>query len=89
MNPPAGSIEIDTLVDAMLSGVDYEYEGAYGISGSNMFALFANRHMYEFGTTREQLADVAVKNKYHGSLNPYAQKQRIVKKEKNIKITNH
>ncbi len=37
------------------------------------FALRAVRHMAEYGTTREQLARVAVKNRIHGSLNPMAQ----------------
>jgi len=37
-----------------------------------LFAPFATRHMYEFGTTREMLASVAVKNHHNGSLDPYA-----------------
>ncbi len=37
-----------------------------------LFAPFATRHMYEFGTTREMLASVAVKNHYNGARDPYA-----------------
>lgn len=37
------------------------------------FALKARRHMFEFGTTREQLAKVSVKNHKNGCLNPYSQ----------------
>ena len=37
------------------------------------FALMAQKHMEQFGTTREQLAKVSVKNHYNGTLNPYAQ----------------
>lgn len=37
-----------------------------------LFAPFATRHMHEFGTTREMLASVAVKNHHHGVLDPYA-----------------
>jgi len=37
-----------------------------------LFAPFATRHMHEFGTTREMLAAVAVKNHHNGSLDPYA-----------------
>ncbi len=37
------------------------------------FALRAVRHMGEYGTTKEQLARVAVKNRVHGGLNPMAQ----------------
>ncbi len=37
------------------------------------FALRAVRHMQMFGTTKEQLAMVAVKNRKHASLNPLSQ----------------
>jgi acetyl-CoA C-acetyltransferase len=37
-----------------------------------LFAPFATRHMHTFGTTREMLAAVAVKNHRHGTLDPYA-----------------
>jgi acetyl-CoA acetyltransferase len=42
------------------------------------FALMAMRHMEEYGTTREQLAQVSVKNHKHGALNPFAQYQKEV-----------
>lgn len=37
-----------------------------------LFAPFATRHMAEYGTTREMLASVAVKNHHNGALDPYA-----------------
>jgi acetyl-CoA C-acetyltransferase len=37
-----------------------------------LFAPFATRHMYEFGTTPEMMASVAVKNHHNGCLDPYA-----------------
>jgi acetyl-CoA C-acetyltransferase len=40
--------------------------------------MIARRHMHEFGTTREQIAQVAVKNHKHGALNPDAQFQREI-----------
>jgi len=43
-----------------------------------LFAPFATRHMYEFGTTREMLASVAVKNHHNGSLDPYAHFQNEI-----------
>ena len=85
MNPDpemAGALDFQS---AIVAGVDYHYEGKYGIAGPNMFALFANRHMREYGTTREQLAHVSSKNKYHSSLNPYAHKQREVSVDKVLK----
>jgi len=35
--------------------------------------MMARRHMHDYGTTREQLAQVAVKNHRHGAMNPLAQ----------------
>ncbi len=43
-----------------------------------LFAPFATRHMYEFGTTREMLASVAVKNHHNGALCPYAHFQNEI-----------
>jgi acetyl-CoA acetyltransferase len=40
------------------------------------FALIAQKHMELYGTTREQLAKVSVKNHMNGTLNPYAQFQK-------------
>jgi acetyl-CoA C-acetyltransferase len=40
--------------------------------------MMARRHMHEFGTTREQLASVAVKNHHNASMNPHAQFQRDI-----------
>jgi acetyl-CoA acetyltransferase len=39
----------------------------------DFYAAFARSHMQKYGTTKEQFARVAVKNHYHGSLNPHAQ----------------
>jgi len=38
----------------------------------------AQRHMYEFGTTKEQMALVSVKNHHYSSLNPIAHLQKEV-----------
>lgn len=50
-----------------------EREGDMGFSAPGLFALMAKRHMEEFGTTKEQIAMVAVKNRKFGSMNPDAQ----------------
>lgn len=41
------------------------------------FALIAQKHMEKFGTTREQMAKVSVKNHFNGTLNPYAQFHKL------------
>jgi acetyl-CoA C-acetyltransferase len=43
-----------------------------------LFAPFATRHMSEYGTTREMLASVAVKNHYNGARDPYAHFQNEI-----------
>ena len=50
-----------------------ERSGDMGNSAPGLFGLLARRHMEEFGTTREQIAMVAVKNRQYGTLNPEAQ----------------
>jgi acetyl-CoA acetyltransferase len=46
-----------------------------------IFASVAKQHMSEYGTTVDQLARIAVKNRYHASLNPFAQFQDAVTPE--------
>lgn len=85
MNVPLEEADAEAQLQWAKSGVDYRYESGVGMNGATMFAMFAHRHMYEYGTTREMLAVSASKNKYHGSLNPYAYKQREVPVEKILK----
>jgi len=46
-----------------------------GFAPATFFANLAARHMYEYGTTKEQMAMVAVKNRRNACFNPYAQYQ--------------
>jgi len=57
---------------------DYPFEQWHGITFPALFALMATAHMHQYGTTERQLAQVAVKNHYHGSLNPKAQMQKEI-----------
>jgi len=47
----------------------------FGETAMTGFAPQALRHMHEFGTTKEQMAMVAVKNRRHGGLDPYSHYQ--------------
>jgi len=51
---------------------EVQWESGFGTTFPAYYALFAKRHMHEFGTTREHLLDVAVKNHYYGARNPNA-----------------
>ena len=58
---------------ALGTAADQEYEGYHGITFPGLYALIARAHMEKYGTTREQMAMVAVKNHRNGAKNPLAQ----------------
>ena len=43
--------------------------------------MIARRHMYQYGTTREHLAAVAVKNHQNGAKNPLAHMRKVITME--------
>jgi len=58
---------------ALGTAADQDWEGFHGITFPGLYAMLARVHMQQFGTTREQLAKVAVKNHANGLLNAHAQ----------------
>ena len=58
--------------EILASAGDIDAEAAVGATFPGLFGLIAARHMHEFGTTREHLAAVAVKNHSNGLSNPRA-----------------
>ncbi len=48
------------------------FESPFGPTVLSSYALVAQRHMHEFGTTSEQLAEIAVSIRGHAALNPAA-----------------
>lgn len=54
------------------SAADHEWEVVFGATLPSLWALVARRHMHLFGTTREELARVAVHDHEMGSKNPNA-----------------
>lgn len=66
-------------VTEILAGAgDMSTEGRAGATFPALFAMIAQRHMYEYGTTREQLAAVAVKNHANGAKNPFAHMRKVI-----------
>jgi len=57
---------------------DQEWEAFFGATFPGLYAMIATKHMNDYGTTREQLAQVAVKNHANGVLNPNAQFKREI-----------
>jgi acetyl-CoA C-acetyltransferase len=50
----------------------------YGMTTVGSYALVARRHMHLYGTTPEQLAEIAVTMRQHASLNPEAKMQKRI-----------
>ena len=57
---------------------DAAFEQPYGPATVNMYAMVAMRHMYEFGTTSEQLAWIKVAASHHAQHNPRAMLRDVV-----------
>jgi acetyl-CoA C-acetyltransferase len=55
-----------------------EFENLWGSSVVGNYALAASRHMYEFGTTSEQLAEIKVAASLHAQHNPHALLRDVV-----------
>ena len=66
-------------VTEILAGAgDMSGEGLAGATFPALFAMIARRHMRQYGTTREQLAAVAVKNHSNGAKNPLAHMRKVI-----------
>ena len=61
---------------------DYPFEQWHGFTFPGLYALMATAHMHKYGTTETQMAQVAVKNHHHGTLNPKAHMQKEITVEK-------
>lgn len=80
----AGQCEIAvvSLADNPATGTRQAYEKSYGDDGSGLvgwfgtpagYAMIAQRHMAQYGTTSDQLGAIAVACRRHGAANPHAQ----------------
>jgi len=66
-------------VTEILAGAgDSQTEVRAGSTFPSLFAMIARRHMHDFGTRREHLSAVAVKNHENGALNPDAQMRKPI-----------
>ncbi len=66
------------VTEILASAGDLEGEVKAGATFPALFAMIARRHMYQYGTTREQMSLVAVKNHANGARNPYAHMRKPV-----------
>jgi acetyl-CoA acetyltransferase len=75
-------VAIVALADNPATGTRQAYEKSYGDGDSGLFgwfgtpagyAMIAQRHMAQYGTTSDQLAAIAMASRRHGAANPRAQ----------------
>jgi acetyl-CoA C-acetyltransferase len=69
------------VAQILASAGDLAGEIRAGATFPALFAMIARRHMHQYGTTREHLACVAVKNHTNGARNPFAHMRKIVTPE--------
>ena len=69
------------MTEILAAAGDMATEGRAGATFPGLFAMIARRHMYQYGTTREHLAAVAVKNHANGLLNPQAHMRKAITME--------
>ena len=63
--PPGGSGRVG-------SAPEFSFEAPFGTSVLTNYAMAAARHMYQYGTTAEQLAEIKVAASTHAQHNPHA-----------------
>jgi acetyl-CoA C-acetyltransferase len=62
-----------------MASIDHDWDGAQGMGlPPPFFSMTAQEHMKRYGTTKEQLSAVSVKNRRNGANNPNAQFQKAV-----------
>ena len=64
---------------------DVEWERLAGTNFAGIYAMMARRHAFEYGTTKEQITMVAVKNRGNAVNNPKAQLRIAVELERALK----
>jgi acetyl-CoA C-acetyltransferase len=66
-------ITSEKVTQTLVTAADQEWEAFLGMTFPGLYGMIAKRHMFEYGTTREQLAEVSVKNHSNAKNNPNAQ----------------
>ena len=61
---------------------EVQWESVFGTTFPGYYAMFAERHMHEYGTTRKQMLEVSMKNHFYGAMNPYALFRKEITMEK-------
>jgi len=71
-------ISTANVTTGLMGAGDEEWEGEIGLTFPSLYALMAQRYIYEFGIKKEYISYAAVKNHFNASLNPIAQYQKEI-----------
>ena len=77
----ATGVTRDAAVAALMAVGHPYFEQPYGTSIPGFYAMIAQRHMHVYGTTREQMAQVAVNTRTHALLHPNAHMKKPLSAE--------
>lgn len=66
------------MMTSMRTTGDVDFHSPAGFTPISWYAMDATRYMHEHGVTRADLATVAVKNRYHATMNPLAQYRKPI-----------
>ena len=80
-------VEPGASTDTLTGAADREWEGFVGATFPGLYAMIATDYMHRYPLTREQLAQVPVKNHYNGARNPIAQFQQEISIDTVLKST--
>jgi acetyl-CoA C-acetyltransferase len=69
------------MMSSMRTTGDVDFHTPFGFTPISWYAMDAARYIHEFKSSREELASVAVKNRFHASLNPIAQFRKLISLE--------
>jgi len=70
------------------SAADEEWESFYGVTFPSLYAMMAREHMRKYGTTKNDLGLISIKNHENGKLNPLAHFQRELTMDKYLNASN-
>ncbi len=76
--PRADGKRPDAMHKAQIDTPETPFESPYKPLVTNMYGMVAKRHMYEHGTTSEQLAWIKVAASHHAQHNPNAMLKKLV-----------
>lgn len=76
--PRADAVRPDAEHGRRYDTPEYEFEAPYRPVVTNIYGMVAQRHMYEHGTTPEQLAWIKVAASHHAQHNPNAMLRNVV-----------